>query len=151
MQEKDISRVFEMFVQLYEHLNSKGFVLKLNTGNLTEILEATLDSKFLKLFVAESENKVVGFINLNISKINIKFKAENSKYIGNISELFVDESCRSKNTGKMLIERAREYFSEYEIEYMQVHTMVKNTRAVNFYKNAGFTEDYISFIKLIND
>ncbi|MDR2940125.1 MAG: GNAT family N-acetyltransferase [Clostridiales bacterium] len=145
----DIGQIADMFDRLYGHLNSKGFVLKLNLQNIKPIIEASLSSNFSRIYVAHVNNKVVGFININISKINIKFKSETSKYIGNITELFVDSDFRGNNLGKLLVMRAKKFFSENGVEYVQVNTMVGNTRAVEFYKNNGFSEDYISFIEKI--
>jgi ribosomal protein S18 acetylase RimI-like enzyme len=147
--EEDVDCVFDMYVQLYEYLNQKGFVYKLNTSHLKENILDYINSKFTKIFVAELDNNILGFIMASVSKINSKFIFENTSYTGNIVDLFIKEESRGCSIGKLLIDEANRFFKEMNIKLVQVNTMVNNVGGINFYKKIGFKEDYISFISVL--
>lgn len=147
--EKDVDCVFDMYVQLYEYLNEKGFVYKLNCSHLKDNILDYIDSKFTKVFVAELNNNILGFIMISISKINSKFIFENTSYVGNIVDLFVKKESRGCSVGKLLIDEANRFFKEMNIKLVQVNTMVNNLGGINFYKKTGFKEDYVSFINIL--
>lgn len=149
MEKKDIDDVFHMFVDLYSYLNAKGFILVLNKANLKENLESQLGSKFLKIFIIEVDSEIAGFINISIGKVNSKFVYTNGKIMGNITELYLKKDFRGKQLGKLLIEKAQEYFEKMNVHLIQVNTMGTNENAVKFYKNVGFMADYVSFLKEI--
>lgn len=148
--EKDINDVYLMLVDLYDHLNKNGFVLKLNEEKIVKaIIETAVDSKFLKIVLAYVDGQLAGFINFGLAKFNTKFVRSNEKFLGNIIELYVKDEFRSHNVGSCLLKEAEKFFKEQKASVIQVNTMFSNTKAIDFYKKNGFTEDYTAFIKIL--
>ena len=85
-----------------------------------------------KIFLAEHEFKVVGFIWVNFIGYGT------SKY-GVIEELYVKPEFRAKGYGKMLIEQARSFFGKNSTEVVFVSIDKKNEKqAIGFYEKCGF-------------
>lgn len=72
-----------------------------------------------ELLVAESEGRICGFIGM---------------YKEMIAGLFVEEHCRSKGIGKMLLDTAKQMNDQL---YLQVYK--KNKRALHFYLRESFS------------
>lgn len=149
--EKDINDVYLMMIDLYEHLNKNGFALKLNEEKIVKsIIENTVNSKFMKIILAYVDGELAGFINFALAQFNPKFIKHNEKFIGNITELYVKQDFRGNNIGSTLLKEAEDFFKEKNITVIQVNTMFSNVDAIKFYKNNGFVEDYIAFIKIFD-
>ena len=143
----DVGELCEAALALYARLGELGFLFKADEKNIKKDIENRLDSKFLKIYIYEERNRLAGFINLSIIKGNSNF--EGTGLSGFINELFVKEGFRGKKIGAALMEKAFGFFAAKSVRRVQVHSVVSNGGAIRFYKNQGFKEDYISFIKIL--
>jgi ribosomal protein S18 acetylase RimI-like enzyme len=93
------------------------------------ILSASRDDRF-RIFVAEAQVKVVGFIILEITGW--------FSHIAHISWIAVRYKCRRQGYGTTLIKEAEHYSKQNSIVRVEVETNPDNKIAVPFYVKNGY-------------
>ncbi|WP_448587317.1 N-acetyltransferase family protein [Thermocrinis sp.] len=88
------------------------------------------------VFVAVLDGKKVGFI----ASDGNWFSKREGKVVGAIHELVVLPEYRSMGVGKILLNRAIQYFKERGLDTAELWVGDENTRALEFYKKHGFKE-----------
>ena len=83
------------------------------------------------IFVAEAERRLVGYITTRLDR-------EAGK--GRIPNLAVAADFRGRGLGRLLIERALDYFREEELVYAVIETMAQNETGQHVYPACGFVE-----------
>ena len=82
-----------------------------------------------RIYVAEIDGRVVGFISLSRPFWN---------HIGMVDHLAVEEDCRGQGIGRALLERVIKEARRRRIRFLCVQTALWNTGAIDFYRSAGF-------------
>ena len=125
MMEKDAEAVNTLSKQL-------GYPLSIE--QTLQNIKAILKSKDHAAFVAEYENKIVGWIGAaQAIMIEVMPHCE-------INGLVIDEHHRGMGIGKLLIERVKHWAKEKGNDKIGLRCNVKRTEAHLFYEHLGFTE-----------
>jgi len=112
-----------------------------------EINEKDLNSVYVNIdkypeiysnYVAIENDKIVGFLSIVFYKT---FLHKGGTAL--INELIVAETHRNKGIGKKLIQKAIKSAKSRGMDEIEVGTEITNTKAQNFYKKAGFNEEYV--------
>lgn len=94
-----------------------------------------------RIFVALSENKVVGFI---IGIISKPTKIDSAEYYsckrGTIIELIVHSAFRKKGIGAVLMNSIEAYFHSKNCDIADVKCFAPNRLAYGFYRKSGYTD-----------
>lgn len=98
------------------------------------------------IYVAEDEmdGQVVGFVRLQ-TQVDY-FSREKLGYIANIA---VDKNYESQGIGRKLIESAEKWAREKGYGLLRLHVFVENERAQQIYKENGFQQDIVSYVKRV--
>lgn len=97
-------------------------------------INSVLQSRDHTAFVAEFENKVVGWIGAaQAIMIEVMPHCE-------INGLVIDEHRRGMGIGKLLIEKVKHWAKDKGNDKIGLHCNVKRTEAHLFYQHMGFTE-----------
>jgi ribosomal protein S18 acetylase RimI-like enzyme len=97
-------------------------------------INGVLQSKDHTAFVAEYENKIVGWIGA-AQAIMIEVMPHSE-----INGLVIDEDHRGMGIGKLLIDRVKHWAKEKGNTKIGLHCNVKRIEAHLFYQHLGFTE-----------
>src|SRR6187401_2127844 len=125
MTEKDAETVNTLSKQL-------GYPLSIE--QTLQNIKAILQSKDHTAFVAEYDNKIVGWIGAaQAIMIEVMPHCE-------INGLVIDEHHRGMGIGKLLIERVKHWAKEKGNDKIGLRCNVKRTEAHLFYEHLGFTE-----------
>lgn len=157
----DRKRIEELFVKFEDflasidnlkRLNRKRTLIKLKYGNVYLNNVNKLISKHKGIFyVAESNNKIIGFVVGLIykpSKIQ-KIEVKRSWIRGDIAELYIEKAYRKKGVGKILIKKAEKYLIKNKCEYITISVLAPNRAARVFYEKVGYYERILELIKEI--
>lgn len=144
---QDIPEIIELFMQyekFYDKMagkkNNPCYKKKKNPEKvLSKELRKVIKSRKDKVFVAEVEKKIVGFIWIGIKYDNWVY-AEADDY-GEIEYLFVKNSYRGKGISSMLRKKSFEWFRKKKVQWVMLHVHKKNKKAHKVYKKWGY-EDY---------
>ena len=93
-----------------------------------------------EIFVAESNNNIVGFISIGIDDKNDEFIV-NKIPTAYISDIVVLKEYRGKGIGKALMKRAEDFTKENRLKYVKLIVFSENQNAIGLYKSLDF-EDY---------
>ncbi|HMQ67748.1 MAG TPA: GNAT family N-acetyltransferase [Ignavibacteria bacterium] len=92
------------------------------------------DSEF---FLAESDNKVIGYLKINFNKAQSDLNDPDSL---EIERIYVYKEYHGKGIGKILFDKALETALRNKLNYIWLGVWENNHRAIAFYKKSGFIE-----------
>lgn len=92
-------------------------------------------AKNAAIYVAESNGKVVGFAFLEFEKINY---ADLLKSAARLHDLYVEESARGSEAGKLLIDAAKDAALRFGASKLMLNVAAQNEHAQRFFERAGF-------------
>ena len=143
-EEKYLEDVKDLLVELEE------YILNIDIDKLDRLHEeyrdkmAVLDLKEVdenngKCYLALDDNKVIGLIMGCVRKYEeydyLDYKCPKC---GEILELIVSKTARSKGIGQKLIQKIEKYFKSIGCEYINVDVFAYNKNAINFYEKSGY-------------
>jgi ribosomal protein S18 acetylase RimI-like enzyme len=95
-----------------------------------------------ELFIAEENEKVIGFILLQTRKDF--FTGESQGYI---SDIAVKKEYEGNGVGRLLLGKAEEWARGKGYQLIVLHTLIGNERAKRIYEKFGFKKDNIQYAK----
>lgn len=104
---------------------------------------AALDRNHVRLFVAETDGDVVGFVEPQV------YEAVYFAPLVNILGLAVRESCRGQGIGRALMKAAESWAKEIGATGVRLNSGATRTNAHDFYRHIGYTTEkqQIRFLK----
>lgn len=115
---------------------------------LANKLLRSIKTKKGKLYVAQIENKIIGFIGVFVFKQSYweTFETEDMM-IGYVSKVFIKEEYRNRRAGDKLLTKAEEYFKQIGATHMRLFVAGSNKNAQDFYAKRGYINWNIEMIK----
>lgn len=113
---------------------SKQLGYPLSIEQTLQNINAVLKSEDHTAFVAEYENKIVGWVGASQAiMIEVMPHCE-------INGLVIDEDHRGLGIGKLMIGKVKHWAKEKGNDRIGLHCNIKRTEAHHFYEHLGFTE-----------
>lgn len=100
------------------------------------------------IFVAEFENKIVGFAYLQYEAMDYANLLENAVWL---HDLYVDETVRGKSAGKLLVEKSIEVAKELGADKLMLSVAAKNAAAKEFFEKQGFKTTIVEMMFDLTD
>ena len=110
-----------------------------------ELLEAH-QRRIGKIFVAEVEEEVVGFI-------NVRLEHESQEYISSlvdyayISDIVVLQAYRGRGIGTILLQQAEAFARHQGATVLKIQVLARNQQAADVYQHVGFRPYEIALLK----
>lgn len=124
------------FVETFAAVNSKENIDNYLTVSLSlESLVAELDNKYSEFYVAETGNRIVGYLKLNFGAAQTELKNEQAL---EIERIYVLKEFHGKKVGQLLYRKAVDVANDKNAEYVWLGVWEENHRAVSFYRKNGF-------------
>ena len=102
------------------------------------------------IYVAEVEDRIVGFIGGNYKDINLSNSPDVLPHRkGRILEFFVSEKYRGNGIGKTLFEKMEGYLKEKGCHIINIEVFAPNKLAREFYDKRGYGERNLDLIKVV--
>ena len=154
-EERYLEDVKDLLVELEE------YILTIDKDNLDQLNSeyrnkmALIDLQEVKenngkCYLAVENNKAVGLIMGIISTYDendyLDYKCPKT---GEITELIISKSIRSKGVGQQLMEKMENYFRSCNCEYVSVEVFAYNDSAINFYQKQGYHTRMLLDVKKI--
>lgn len=127
----------ESFLQLSKRIDESNFMLyepgekKRTIEQQKEIIEGIFSKKKSMIFVAETDDRLVGFIEVLGSSLK---RIKHSAYL----VLGVLEEYQGKGIATQLFNRVFEWAMENEITRLELTVIKDNDKAFNLYRKKGF-------------
>lgn len=94
----------------------------------------------INYFLAEKENKRVGFISFHTQKL-----LHHCGLVGEIQEFFINKNYRNQGIGRELIQTILQFAREQKLKSIEVTTNRRRVENVQIYENLGFTLTHNKF------
>lgn len=109
-----------------------------------------------RIFVAEDGGKVIGFVQGVIIEhkkgedrlYDLSRRANKEGWVG---LLYVSPGKRGLGIGKKLFNAIEDFFRSENCTHIKLLTLAENKNAINFYREAGLTENVIEMSKILID
>lgn len=138
----------KLFLNLYQHINSKGLLLPLVEKGEKIWMESVKNTlgRYAILAVAIDNNNVVGF-----GYGMLKFLPDylGGYNVGVITHFFIDTEYRKKKIGKALCEKLCNWFAQQKVHSVEVEVAAINPEAEKFWKQMGFQYELVQLRKTI--
>lgn len=82
-------------------------------------------------FIAETEGRLIGYVTTTILPVAAR---------GIIANLAVDSTCRGLNLGRLLIQKALDFFRAKGLQQAKIETLETNQAGRHIYPSLGFRE-----------
>jgi ribosomal protein S18 acetylase RimI-like enzyme len=146
---EDVPQMIELWYELMNHHAEHHLVFQAKEGarkQIEEDLKARIEGSEFRFFICEIEEKTVGYI---ATSYRITQKAMIYNRRGYIADTVVDEAFRGKGIGKLLFEKAQQWFEEQGADHIELQVSLKNEGALNFWENQGFSSSTKHMIKYL--
>lgn len=120
----------------------------LDKGFSIEKLTDELNDKNVEFYFAIIDNKVIGYLKLNIGQSQTELKDDKAL---EIERIYVLKEFHGKSAGQLLYDKAIKIAREKNADYVWLGVWEENPRAINFYKKNGFVEFDKHVFRLGND
>lgn len=131
----DLVKLGKQLLDLHTQFDRKYYELENNVEDLfRNWIISQIDQPNQFIFIAEEQNpalasgKIVGFISGFLKSLYPWFK---TKYVGHISYLIVDPTCRNNGIGRLLEEETDKWFVSKNVKYIEVYVEEKNYTGQN--------------------
>ncbi len=135
----DLSNIIDLWYEMMVfHVNVNDiYRLKDNAKTIYQsYIEESMKDKKKAIFVCEKQNKVVGYI---FAEINSLPPVYCEGVTGVITEIGVNERERKQGIGKLLLDKAEEWFKEQGIYRAECTVSIDNHLAQSFWKKNNYT------------
>ena len=98
-------------------------------------LKTELTDKNSEFYFVELENKVIGYLKVNLGRAQTEIQSENTL---EIQRIYVLKDFYGKKIGQLLYEKAIAIAKQKKVDYVWLGVWEENHRAISFYKKNGF-------------
>ncbi len=120
----------------------------LEKGFSTEKLTNELKNENSEFYFAIMDNKVIGYLKLNIGQAQTELQDDTAL---EIERIYVLKEFYGKNVGQLLYNKALQIARQQQLNYIWLGVWEENHRAVNFYTKNGFVKFDTHIFKLGNE
>lgn len=145
----DLLRLKPHWEALYDHQREHGLISCLSPDGFLRWHQALAPvlGRFGCLFLAETEEELVGFLAGRIRSPTPPFAATPA---GFVSEVFVRPEYRGGGTGRELLRQATDWFAKQGVTRLELQVLSGNTQARRIYESLGWREELVQMVFLIS-
>ena len=133
---------FKLIVQ-HVNYNAERFSQIADLVQMANYYGGQTKAKDAAVLVAENDGEIVGFAYVQFEEKNYAELLEKAAWL---HDIYVEESARSRNAGKLLIESAIKTAKELGAEKLMLSAASQNEHAQKFFKRHGFAETMIEMM-----
>nr|WP_234448089.1 GNAT family N-acetyltransferase [Virgibacillus salexigens] len=102
----------------------------------------SINKKSSNIFIAEEEGIYMGYIELNDTVDYFTRQRQ-----GYISAIAVAKNSEGMGVGKRVMKKAEKWAQQKGYDQLVLHLFTANQRAMNFYKNLGYEQEFTVMVK----
>jgi ribosomal protein S18 acetylase RimI-like enzyme len=145
LQQIGIQTFHETFSAVNSEENMKNY---LEEGFSREKLSAELNDESAEFYFAIDDNKIIGYLKLNVGQSQTELKDDKGL---EIERIYVLKEYHGKSVGQLLYDKAIQVARQKNADYVWLGVWEENPRAIKFYKKNGFVEFDKHIFKLGDD
>ncbi|MCU7616448.1 GNAT family N-acetyltransferase [Chryseobacterium sp. PBS4-4] len=119
------------------HNTEENMMKYLSEGFTEEKLISEIQNQNSKFYFALSENKVIGYLKVNIGDAQTELQNSNAL---EIERIYVSKDFHGQKVGQILYDKALQIAKDENVDYVWLGVWEENLRAIQFYRKNGFKE-----------
>lgn len=141
----EIVSLWVKLMNLHKEFDADFFADTDNSGvEYKMILNANLKDKLSKVLIATSDTKIIGYATADINFF--KYSSYNYNNYCTIGDIMIDEDYRHLGIGNLFIAEIKKWAKSESTHKIVLDVFSKNTKALNFFKNQGFKDNFNNLI-----
>jgi GNAT superfamily N-acetyltransferase len=143
---EDVRKIAEFAIKLFaqhQAYDSRRFAEIASVEGAEQFYGSQIEAKDAAILIAEFENKIVGFAYIQYEPMDYANLLENAAWL---HDIYVDETARSHNAGKLLLAAAAETAKELGADKLMLMAASKNEYARSFFERNGFAETMVEMM-----
>jgi len=144
--ERDATAISLLWAEYFDYHCSLDPLYKRNKDSdkgIAEFLVKAVKDNDTFIFVAEYDEKIVGYIWCEIDKKPPCFE---NRFFGLVSDIAVTKEQRGKGIAKELLKRGMEWFKIKNITHVEARVLQSNPLATKFWQSSGF-EPFVEILR----
>jgi len=125
----------DMYIHMYDILSSFGMPYRLNEEIIDDVLSLILKARTNKIFLAEMEGKLIGFVVVDIARLDRKLSYKPNNIMANIKDIYVIPSLGRTGVGQRLLNTAENWAFENGASIIECNVLNNNEPALKFWNN----------------
>lgn len=139
----------QTFFETFSDHNSADDMQKYLDNNLSaDKLKNELADKNSEFYFARLDNKIIGYLKINLGQAQTELKDKSSL---EIERIYVLKDFHGKKVGQVLYDKAIDIARQTKADYVWLGVWEENPRAIKFYEKNGFVAFDKHIFKLGND
>lgn len=134
----DLALLSAMYCDMYDTLASYGMPYRLNEETIQDVLLIQLKARTTRFFVAEFDEKLVGFVAVDVMKMDRKLTYDKDNIMGHIKDIYVSKDIRRTNIASQLLKEAEAWALESGASIIECNVIINNIPAQNFWSNNSY-------------
>lgn len=134
---EDAAQLCELFLRYSRELEQYEMEYTLIDSTLLSSIQSRIKSRMAFVAVAKIEEKVIGFLMCNISRLS-GYSYEGSPLFGYISDAYVLPEHRGQHIAHRLMQMAVAWLKENDVGYAELKVLESNHNAHRFWTSQGF-------------
>ena len=147
----DLILLKELYLDMYSFLGNLSMPYTIAEESLEDVLKILIRAKHTSILLGELDGEVVGFIAMEITRIDRKLKLEPSNIIGFIKDLYIVPDKRRLGLANDFLQKGEEILLELGASAIECNVIVDNHGAINFWESKGFSKMAHVMYKRIQD
>ncbi len=147
----DAKRIAELEMKLvrqHQQYDPTRFSLIVSKDQMASFFGNQTKAEDAAVLVAELEGKIVGIAYVAYEAKNYADLLENAAWL---HDIYIDETARGQNAGKLLIEKSIEAAKQLGADKLMLSVAAKNTFAREFFDRRGFRETMVEMMVDLTD
>ena len=135
---KDARTIAEYAIKLFaqhREYDARRFAEIASIEGATNFYGSQTEAKDAAVLIAEFENVIVGFAYIQYERLDYANLLENAAWL---HDLYIDETVRRHNAGKLLIGQSIEIAKEFGADKLMLSVAAKNEYAQEFFERQSF-------------
>lgn len=136
---EELSNLYLELDNIHSDKHPEIFVKQLKNPRTKEYLKKVLENDERCFFVAEKDNKIVGFIEGYICRAGI-FQIYIQREWVQVDSIIVKNEYNNQHIGSLLLEEVKKWSIEHNINRIELMVFSFNKKAMRFYEKKGFRD-----------
>lgn len=150
-EDKDVLILKKLYLDMYSFLGNFSMPYSMDEESLEDILKILIKAKSTTIFVGELDEEMIGFITIEIAKIDRKLKLEPTNIIGFIKDLYIIPAKRKAGFANAFLQKGEDLFLDIGATAIECNVIVDNDDAIRFWESKGFSKMAHIMYKRIQD
>jgi ribosomal protein S18 acetylase RimI-like enzyme len=133
----DVYSISRLYDDFYRHNSSQQPFFYTDAKESGDYPQSVIDGTTGDIFVAEIENVIIGFIHVEEDKTP-PYPAVVQHRFACIVDFYVIPEYRKRGIGKALLEKAKDWSVNLELDYIELFVLEENEIGKGFYKKENF-------------